>query len=81
MDLKDIKFVIDLISVDDVNGYLQKGWILIKTYTTNYDPEISADNLKLHYILGATDKVDYSKELSKLNEDIKTKAAINEYFS
>jgi hypothetical protein len=66
LDLQDIKFVIDLKYVNEVNRYLQDGWILLKTYTASYDPLIAKDDLTIHYVLGATKDVDYSKELSKL---------------
>lgn len=67
MDLKDIKFILDLDSESNVNKYLQKGWVLINTYTTTHDPDICKNHLYMHYIIGAPVGVDYSKELSQFN--------------
>ena len=66
MELSDIKFIIDLTYIKDVNKYLQDGWILLKTYTVSYDPEFAKNDLTMHYVLGATSEVDYSKELSEV---------------
>lgn len=67
MNLKDIKFILDLESRKDVNNYLQKGWVLLNTYTVSYDPDICKDHLYMHYVIGAPIGVDYSKELSDSN--------------
>lgn len=81
MELSDIKFVIDLISIKDVNNYLQSGWKLINTYTVSYDPEIAKDDLKLHYVLGATSEIDYSKELSRFTQSTKSEVSIENIFN
>ncbi|WP_040305874.1 hypothetical protein [Caloramator australicus] len=76
MDLDNIKFILDLTHTNTVNRYLQKGWVLIKTYTSSYDPEIAKDDLTMHYVVGATSDVDFSEELSRLT----MYAGINDYF-
>lgn len=67
MKSENIKFMLDLESLDKVNNYIQKGWVLIDTYTTSYDPEYSKNHLTMHYIIGATDDIDYSAELKYQN--------------
>lgn len=73
MKLSEIKFVIDLEHPNPVNKYLENGWVLLDTYTKSYDPEIAPNDLNLHYVLGATDAVDYSKEKEDLHcyDDLK----------
>lgn len=67
MDLTDIKFIKDLCREDDVNRHIQKGWKLINIHTVSYDPDIAPNDLRIHYILGATNDVDLSDDLEKLN--------------
>ena len=63
MKLHDIKYLLDLRNITDVNNYLQKGWVLLNMYTVSYDPDICKNHLIMHYVIGATSDVDYSEEL------------------
>lgn len=67
MNLENIKFVLDITETDKLDRYLQNGWILIKAYTTCNDPVHAKEDQTLHYAIGATSEVDYSKELNEFN--------------
>lgn len=54
MDLNEVIEVVDLTSISEVNEHLQQDWILLNTYTTCYEPEISKEHQILHYSLGLT---------------------------
>jgi hypothetical protein len=66
MELSEIKCVIEIDYTDQVNEYLQKGWEIIKIYTSSFDPDISQNDQRIHYVLGATKDIDYSKELQAI---------------
>ncbi|WP_045517768.1 hypothetical protein [Clostridium sporogenes] len=67
MELSDIKFILDIESTRTLNKYLDNGWILVNTYTKSYDPTIAPNDLTMHYVIGATSNIDYSKEKSDLH--------------
>lgn len=52
MDLTNIRKVEDLTIMGDVNRRLEQGWVLIDTYTNNYDPNMYPGANTLHYVLG-----------------------------
>lgn len=57
MDLSNVRKVEDLTIMSDANRRLEQGWILIGTYTNNYDPRINPSGNTFHYVLGLPDGV------------------------
>ncbi|MDP4091578.1 MAG: hypothetical protein Q8930_20225 [Bacillota bacterium] len=65
MDLTSIKKVEDLTIMGDVNRRLDQGWVLIETYTNNYDPNEYPGANTLHYIVGlpaGLEETDFPKD-------------------
>ena len=60
MDLTNIKKVEDLTIMSDVNKRLEQGWILIGTYTNNYDPQAYPSENTFHYVVGYPDGAGYA---------------------
>lgn len=60
MDLTNIKKVEDLTLSGDVNQRLEHGWILLDTYTNNYDPQTYPSANTLHYVIGLPEGVAYT---------------------
>lgn len=59
MDLTNIKKVEDLTLVGDTNRRLEQGWILIDTYTNNYDPNAYPGANTIHYVIGLPSSIEY----------------------
>lgn len=59
MDLSNVKKVEDLTLMSDANKRLEQGWILIGTYTNNYDPRTNPGGNTFHYVVGLPDGVGY----------------------
>lgn len=59
MDLKSIKKVKDLTIMNDTNKRLEQGWVLIGTYTNNYDFNSYPGATSFHYIVGFPEGTEY----------------------
>lgn len=59
MDLKSIKKVEDLTIMNDTNKRLEQGWVLIGTYTNNYDSDSYPGETSFHYIVGFPEGTEY----------------------
>jgi hypothetical protein len=57
MDLTNIKKVEDLTITGDANKRLEEGWVLIGTYSNNYDPQTYPGANTFHYVVGLPDGV------------------------
>jgi hypothetical protein len=60
MDLMNIKKVEDLTIMGDVNRRLEQGWVLIGTYTNNYDAQAFPGETTFHYVIGLSENVAFS---------------------
>ncbi|WP_432406203.1 hypothetical protein [Wukongibacter sp. M2B1] len=52
---------------DEVNRFLNEGWIIIDTYTTCSNPKALPNNQQIHFVLGITKKARLLNEI-KNNE-------------
>jgi hypothetical protein len=59
MDLMNIKRIEDLTIMSDVNRRLKEGWVLIGTYSNNYDPHSYPSENTFHYVLGLAEGTEY----------------------
>ncbi len=55
MDYSKISKVVDLCTIDEVNEYLEIGWIIADIYNSAYDTQYPGCNHQTaHYVLGWT---------------------------
>jgi len=59
VQLTHIKRIEDLTLMNDVNKRLEHGWVLLDTYTNNYDPQAYPSENTIHYVLGLPENVEY----------------------
>jgi hypothetical protein len=80
LELMNIKKVEDLTIMSDVNKRLEQGWVLIGTYTNNYDPHAYPTENTFHYVVGFPDGTGYVDTAQNTNydhsEDLKMETAI-----
>ncbi|QGU94534.1 hypothetical protein GOM49_04975 [Clostridium bovifaecis] len=69
MDLKTIKKVEDLTIMSDTNKRLTQGWVLIGTYTSNYDQRTYPGETTFHYVVGLPEGTEYIDILQDTNYD------------
>lgn len=69
MELKNIKKVEDLTITSDINRRLEQGWLLMGTYTNNYDHHAYPGETTFHYVVGLPEGTEYIDTPQATNYD------------